>query len=269
VQALAQLAPILAHRPPSKLTRETIRDLLEAVRGRPEAPAVNMVLLRSLAQASYDSSDIGHFALASREYCHFTSPIRRYPDLTIHRLLDVLLAQQRGARRRGGRAQAKANDASASLVLSDVELAQLGRHTSATERRAQQAEREARTALLLLLMQKKLGERLDGIITGLLPLGVFVQVQPYMAEGLIGVADFGTDEWRFDRESSTFIGLRSNRLIHLGQPVRVQVAAVDLIRQELTLVPVGGIGRAGVRRGRGQNQHAERPGRRGRRRSGE
>ncbi|MEW6251325.1 MAG: RNB domain-containing ribonuclease, partial [Planctomycetota bacterium] len=90
-EALAQLAPLLGHRPPNVLTRETINRLLDDVRGRPEEPAVNMVLLRSLAQAAYSPANIGHFALASADYCHFTSPIRRYPDLAVHRLLELAL----------------------------------------------------------------------------------------------------------------------------------------------------------------------------------
>ncbi|MEW6253343.1 MAG: S1 RNA-binding domain-containing protein, partial [Planctomycetota bacterium] len=131
----------------------------------------------------------------------------------------------------------------APAMLTDAELTQLGRHTTATERRAQQAEREATTALLLLLMQQKLGAVFDGIVTGLLPLGVFVQIRPFMAEGLVRVADLGDEQWHFDRETNAFIGLNTRRLVHLGQPMRVQVAAVDLVRQELDLFPVEPVGR--------------------------
>ncbi len=221
---LAYLAPLLRHPPPSTLNRDTIRALLDVARGRPEEPAVNYILLRSLSQACYSPTDEGHFALASDDYCHFTSPIRRYPDLTIHRLLDLVIRRiPRKVR--------------AAILATDDEVAQLGRDMSSAERRAQQAERDADSALLLMLMKNKVGATFDAIITGIISLGAFVQIRPYMAEGLLRVADFGPDDWEFDRDAGLFIGRRTRRLVHIGQTLRVQVAAVDEARQELVLVP--------------------------------
>ena len=230
-ETLAQLAPVLGQRPPSTLDRETIARLLATVQGRPEQPAVNFVLLRALSQACYSPTDEGHFALASADYCHFTSPIRRYPDLTIHRLFDVLRSS-RSARRTTRRAAA---------VLSPADLDDLGRSTSAAERRAQQAERESDSVLLALLMESRIGDVFEGVITGVASFGVFVQIRPYMAEGVVRASDFGPDDWDYDRQSGVLVGRRTRRMVHLGQTVRVRVVAVDAARQEVGLVPADGL----------------------------
>lgn len=234
-EGLRPLAPLVSQELPRSLTRPRISALLDAVRGRPEEAAVSYLLLRALTQACYSPDEIGHFALASDDYCHFTSPIRRYPDLTIHRLVNALLAQRSGATRKRDRA----------AVLPDIEWAELGRRTSAAERRAQQAERETQKCLLTRLMLRHIGEVFNGVVTGVMSFGVFVQLQPVMAEGLMLVPDFGPDEWEYDRTSGMFIGRRTRRVIHLGLGLRVRVAAVSEIRQEIELVPakVGSLGR--------------------------
>ncbi|MBU0637562.1 MAG: ribonuclease R [Planctomycetes bacterium] len=233
----SQLVGVLGRKLPRTLDRDSIRALLEAVRGQPEETAINYFLLRSLAPASYSPATIGHFALASSAYCHFTSPIRRYPDLVAHRVLDrYLRAQTPGSRTRR-----------AAQLESEPDLVDLGLHTSQTERRAMRAEREVKTLLLLELMATKLGEVVDGIITGVARFGAFVQVHPYLAEGVIPVADFGPDLWTYNETGAAFAGQHSGHVVSIGQPVRVVVAAVDLFRQELTLVPADG-GPIGVRR---------------------
>ncbi len=233
---LAPLAPILGHTIHGTLTHSSIQRLLAEVRRRPEEPAVHYTLLRALAQASYSPGDIGHFALACRDYCHFTSPIRRYPDLTVHRLFPALLP--------GGRGWLTT---AANEIPSEAELAELGNRVSALERRAQAAEWDADNRLLLLWMMSRVGEHFDAIITGVASFGVFVQVEQCLAEGVIRVIDFGPDDWRYDRGTAAFHGLRTSRTVHLGQRVRVQLVAVDELRQELTFVPdTGLIGRTAV-----------------------
>ncbi len=227
---LLPLVPTLGRDLPTSLKREDIMKLLERVRGQPEETAANYILLRSMPQASYGPERAGHFALASEDYCHFTSPIRRYPDLTVHRALDVLL---RGRRRRGGRR-------AETELPGDAALADLGRAASAAERRALQAERQVQNALLTILMSEKLGQVFDGVITSVMAFGVFVQLRPVLAEGLIRVGDFGADEWDYDRGSATFLGRGTQRLVAVGQQVRVLVADVDLVRLETTLLPADG-----------------------------
>jgi ribonuclease R len=226
----AQLLAGLGYRMPRGLDRDGIAMLLDRVRGKPEEMVVSYLLLRALPQAAYSPSHQGHFALASDDYCHFTSPIRRYPDLVNHRLLDAYLqgSPVRSRRRR------------AADIESQLDLAELGRHTSSTERRAEQAERDAERLLLLELMRSKLGETLTGIITGVTSFGVFVQVRPYMAEGLVRVADFGPDLWTYNRTNGLFVGRGGRRVVRLGQQLKVVVAAVDEFREELALVPADG-----------------------------
>lgn len=233
-ERVRRLAALLGIELPAELSREALQKLLDAVRGRPEEPAINYVLLRSLAQAYYAPSDEGHFALASEDYCHFTSPIRRYPDLVVHRALDVLLAGRRG----------RAGDAKCG-THSELELAAVGRRCSATERRAQAAERDAKNALVLQLMRSKLGQVFEGVVTGVAAFGAFVTIRPHLAEGLLSIGDLGADRWEYDEEWNILVARRSSRFLSIGQTLRVIAASIDDVRQELCFVPAdaGPIGR--------------------------
>jgi ribonuclease R len=204
---------------------------------------VNYLLLRSMAQAYYGPDSLGHFALASTDYCHFTSPIRRYPDLVNHRALNVYLRTEAGVPL--SRVEAD--------VLPETRLAELGQRTSAAERRAQLAERDAKALLLLSFMKDKVGQTFDGLITGVTSFGAFVQVRPHLAEGLVHVSDFGPERWEYDERAGVQVGRTSGCMVALGQPVRVQVISVDEFRQEMRLAPVG---RLGVARGPRRRRHA-------------
>jgi ribonuclease R len=222
---LMQLRPLIGRSLPDELTRESMHALLKTVRGKPEEAAVSLTLLRSLSQATYSPELEGHFALASEHYCHFTSPIRRYPDLVIHRLLDAYLREQD-------------TDEALSEADDPRDLALVGRHCSSTERRAQQAERDAQQALLLNFLRDHIGERFSGTVTNVTSFGAFVQIEPILAEGLVRVGDFGPDVWEFEREYACFYGMHHRQLVCIGMRVEVEIQEVNPLAGELTLVPV-------------------------------
>jgi ribonuclease R len=194
--------------------RFELQKLLKEVLGEPEQQAVNYAVLRSLQRAVYSPEEEGHYALASDCYCHFTSPIRRYPDLTIHRLLELLL--------RGGKPR---NDFS--------ELAVLGEHCSEREQQAEEAERELTKVKLLNYLSGRIGEEMDAVITGVEQYGLFAQGIELPAEGLIHVTSLADDFYQYDRPSHTLSGRRSENQFRLGDRVRVVVARVDVDRREL------------------------------------
>ncbi len=168
----------------------------------------------------YSPEQEGHYALASEHYAHFTSPIRRYPDLTIHRLLDAVLARKKPHNDFG-------------------ELAILGEHCSDRERRAEAAERELTKVKLLNYLSTRIGEELVGVVTGVEEFGLFVQGTQLPAEGLVHVSSLQDDYYRYDRASHTLAGNRSGNSFRLGDPVRVTVARVDVDRRELDFRIVG------------------------------
>ena len=199
-------------------SRFELQRLLDMARGRPEEHAVHHAVLRSLARAVYGPQEEGHYALASDCYCHFTSPIRRYPDLTVHRALESIAA--------GRRPPAEG-------------LVQLGAECSDLERRAEAAERELVKLKLLLFMQGRIGEEFDAVITGVEPFGLFVQGLVIPAEGIVPAESLPDDSYRHDRVGHVLAGRRPGNTFRLGDPVRVAVARVDVDRRELDFRLVG------------------------------
>lgn len=201
---------------PMIISKSALQTLLKQVRGTPAERAINFALLRSMKQASYSGVPIGHYALSVREYCHFTSPIRRYPDLTIHRLFDEFTAK--GSARGMG----------------DAELEILGTHCSDTERRAAQAERELTKLKLLAFMANKVGEEFDAIVTGVERFGMFCQGLDMPVDGFVHVSAISeNDYFNYDPDSLSLVGRSSGRQFRLGDRVRVQVAHVNEQRREL------------------------------------
>jgi ribonuclease R len=193
-------------------SRFELQRLLGLTRGRPEEHAVHYAVLRSLSRAVYGPQDEGHYALASDCYCHFTSPIRRYPDLQVHRALDRLA---RGRK----------------TPFDGLDL--LGDECSQLERRAEAAERALVKLKLLAAMAGKIGTELDAVVTGVEPFGLFVQGLELPAEGLLPAAALPDDVYRFDRAAHTLAGRRPRNAFRLGDRIRVAVARVDLDRREL------------------------------------
>jgi ribonuclease R len=208
-------------------SRFELQRLLDMARGRPEEHAVHYAVLRSLSRAAYGPQEDGHYALASECYCHYTSPIRRYPDLTVHRGLDLLA--------RGRRAAADGLD-------------QLGQECSLLERRAEAAERELVKLKLLIFLSSRTGQEMEAVVTGVEPFGLFVQGLELPAEGLVTAESLPDDTYRFDRASHSLVGRRAGNAFRLGDRVRVRVFRVDLDRRSLDFRLVEeGRGRRGAR----------------------
>jgi ribonuclease R len=198
-------------------SRFELQRILRETADRPERYAVHYGLLRSLKQATYTPEPLGHYALASNDYCHFTSPIRRYPDLQVHRQLVSLLKGKRPK-------------------SDEDELAALGEHCTRTERRAETAERELIKIKLLTHLEGRIGETFHAILIGVEDFGLFAQLVELPVEGLIHVTSLADDFYYLEGETHTLIGRRSGRRFRLGDRIEVRVARVDVDRRELDLV---------------------------------
>jgi ribonuclease R len=214
LEAFAGFAHSLGYQLPRNVDRFSLQKILDQSADQPEAYAVHYALLRSLKQAVYSPEPEEHYALASNTYCHFTSPIRRYPDLTVHRLLGQWL--------RTGRAGSD-----------ETELAALGDHCSKTERRADLAERELIKVKLLNYLSERIGLELRIVITGVAEYGFFGQADRLPVEGLVHVSTLIDDYYYFDESTHSLIGRRTKRRFRLGDRVRVNVVRVDLQRRQL------------------------------------
>ncbi|HWB10892.1 MAG TPA: ribonuclease R [Pirellulales bacterium] len=225
-KALTEFVGALGYQTESLQDRFELQRLLREVLGQPEQHAVNYAVLRSLQRAVYSPEEEGHYALASDCYCHFTSPIRRYPDLTIHRLLELLL--------RGGKPRHDFQ-----------QLAVLGEHCSEREQQAEEAERELTKVKLLNYLSGRIGMEMDAVITGVEQYGLFAQGIELPAEGLIHVTSLSDDYYQYDRRSHTLSGRRGENQFRLGDHVRVVVAQVDVDRRELDFRLIQRTGRHG------------------------
>jgi ribonuclease R len=224
---------------PSSIEPSALQKLLEAADGRPEERLIDMLVLRALARALYSPEPRGHYALATDEYLHFTSPIRRYPDLVVHRMLGRLLAD--GALPDG--------DERAAV---ERELVALGESCSAAERRAEAAERSAVEWKTILYLREREGEVFSGHISGVTEFGLFVRLDEIPVDGLIHVTELGDDYYVYDDRNHRLVGEKKKREWRLGDAIEVLLARVDLDAMQLQLVPVGvkPNGRATRKRGR-------------------
>ncbi|MFM9996105.1 MAG: ribonuclease R family protein [Phycisphaerales bacterium] len=257
VDNLRRAAKVAGFSIPKNPTREQLQSLVDATRGTPAARAVHMAVLRTLSKAEYSPALIGHFALASSAYAHFTSPIRRYADLTVHRaLLAYLLLTDNGRRRPQSDAERKALGrklADSPRCPPEPVLVEIGRHITKTEENAEAAERELRQFLVLQLLSEKIGESFRGVVTGVTGRGVFVQIDKYLADGFIKKEDLPGDVtrsnaapfWRLDERTGALVDQRSGRSFNMGDLITVRVAAVDLARRQLDLVIDDAASRAG------------------------
>ncbi len=227
-----------------------LQKVLGQVVGRPEEPFVSTLVLRSLRQALYAPEARGHYALAARYYTHFTSPIRRYPDLLVHRQLKALVA---------GR---DPNDDPTRL---DERVTAIGERSSFTERRAERAERIVLQWKLVRLLADRAGDTFEGRITGIQPFGIFVVLTEYYVDGLVPIRTLGDDFYVYDEARHTLTGKDHGRVFRLGDAVRVVLSDVDQRRRSLNL-KIEGLDEPPARpRRRRSRSPGERTRRRGRR----
>lgn len=200
--------------------------LVEQLEGRPEQAVVSMLLLTVLRQARYSTRNLGHFGLASERYLHFTSPIRRYPDLVVHRLL----GRQRG---RGSGSDHPAVDPAAGS------LEEVARACSVAERKAEEAEREYIDWKKVEFMADKVGQTFTGSVVSVQAFGLFVQLQPHLVTGLVHVSSLGDDYYRLDEQKQRLVGDNKGRAFELGATLTVRLDKVDTGRRRLDLVLAG------------------------------
>jgi len=203
-----------------KPTTKDYAKLLEQVKDRPDHELIQTMLLRSLSQAVYHADNIGHFGLALEEYAHFTSPIRRYPDLTLHRGIKYLLAKEKGAKR-------KTTDTGGYHYSFD-EMDLLGDHCSMTERRADDATREVADWLKCEYMQDHVGAEFSGVISSVTGFGLFVRLDDLFIDGLVHISTLDNDYYQFDAAKQRLIGENSGMIYRLGDKVKIRVVAVHL-----------------------------------------
>jgi len=204
---------------PEEITPHFFQDLIAKFSNKPYAYLFNSLLLRSLKQAKYSPENVGHFGLASECYCHFTSPIRRYPDLVVHRTLKRALRNKKPP-------------------YKDEELEVMGKFLSERERVAEEAERDVLKRFQAFFMKDKIGEVFHGIITGVTAFGFFVDLEEYLVSGVVRVIDIKDDYYNLDEKGIALIGEKTGKVFQLGQRVKVKLKDVDLKRFYINFEPL-------------------------------
>jgi ribonuclease R len=224
LEGFARFAAKLGYKVPG-VTREALQRAVVQAKDSPAAPALNLALLKSMKRAEYSPRREEHYALAMEHYCHFTSPIRRYPDLHVHHVLDEALRHGRAVR------QTLAEGAISDEDRADV--AAVARHATFTERRAEDAERTLTRIKTLEFLTDKVGHTLDGIVSGVQEFGLFIQSTRYLAEGLVHVREMTDDHYELKEDGFALVGRETGRRFHLGQAVTVRISHVDVPRRQL------------------------------------
>ncbi|HNC42413.1 MAG TPA: RNB domain-containing ribonuclease, partial [Nitrosomonas sp.] len=183
------------------------------IKTRPDVQLLQTVMLQSLQQALYQPENLGHFGLAYESYTHFTSPIRRYPDLLVHRAIKAVLNH--------------------ATYTPQTNWAELGKHCSMTERRADEATREVETWLKCFYMQDKVGKDFNGVISGVTAFGLFVSLDQIFVEGLVHISELPSDYFHFDNIKHLLIGERTRKIYRLGDKIQVKLARVDLDERKI------------------------------------
>jgi len=186
---------------------------LKDVNGKPEQHVLEQLGIRTMAKALYTSKNIGHYGLGFTHYCHFTSPIRRYPDVLVHRILQLCLDK---------------------TITVDKKMDDKCKHCSDQERKAMETERAANKYKQVEYMQNFLGEEFDGIISGVASFGFFVETVLHKCEGMVTVRDLSdVDEFRLDETDYALVGVKSGRKFRMGDAVKIKVVAANLDKRQL------------------------------------
>jgi ribonuclease R len=190
--------------------------LLKKIEGKPEQDTLENMAIRSMAKAEYTTNNIGHYGLAMEYYTHFTSPIRRYPDVLVHRLLDEILS-------------------GSDKIIDKEELESRCKNSSIMERKAMDAEREAIKYKQIEFLQDKIGEEFEGIITGIIARGIFVEMVDNKCEGMISVEALGNEDFVYDEKQNRLVGSRTRQKFEMGNKVKVKVLSADIILRRIDL----------------------------------
>ena len=208
-------------------TAKDYAKLMDKIKPRPDAAVLQTMLLRSLQQAMYSPDNVGHFGLAYEHYTHFTSPIRRYPDLLVHRSIKAVLNGER---------------------YNPGSWDDIGLNCSMTERRADEATRDVDNWLKCYYMKERIGEEFDGTIAAVVPFGVFVALDSVYVEGLVHVSELGEDYFQYDNVKHQMLGERSGKRYRLGDRLRVKLVKADLETGRVDFVLADGLSRGLSRR---------------------
>src|SRR5690606_276740 len=190
---------------------KALQEIVESIAGTPEEPVISTMMLRSMQQAKYSSESLGHFGLSTEFYTHFTSPIRRYPDLIVHRLIRTYLIEKDLSQK--------------TIAYWDANMEDIATHTSERERRAVEAERDTDALKKSTFMSDKIGEQFTGIISSVTNFGLFIELANTI-EGLVHVSNMTDDYYRFDDRSMMMIGERSKRQFRIGDEIEIKVIGV-------------------------------------------
>ncbi|HEY6896299.1 MAG TPA: RNB domain-containing ribonuclease, partial [Rhodocyclaceae bacterium] len=204
-------------------TAKDYAQLLEKIGARPDRQLLQTVMLRSLRQAIYSPDNVGHFGLAYESYTHFTSPIRRYPDLLVHRAIKAVLEKK----------NYQPNQAAGDWT-------DIGLHCSMTERRADEATRDVENWLKCFYMKDRIGEEFTGSISSVVPFGIFVALDDVYVEGLVHVSELGRDYFKFDDKAHAMLGERTGVRYRLSDRVRIQLMRVDMEQNKIDFRLVDG-----------------------------
>jgi len=197
-----------------KKTIQSLNRLLSEVKGKPEENMIETLAMRSMSKAKYSTENLGHYGLAFDYYTHFTSPIRRYPDLLLHRAIKAYLDKN-------------------VYPLSGAALDDAGEHFSQTERRADEASRSVTTWLKCHYMQQHLGDEFVGIISAVTEFGLFVTLKDLYVDGMIHVSQLGEDYFVYDQASQSLVGQNRGQAFSLGDEMKIQVAGVNLEERKI------------------------------------